>query len=79
MLRLIASVESSSCGQDVSKIPSIANDLGRYNSRLTAEIISLISYLKHVPDFLSGGSRVHRIDVIAFIAIKSDGWRLPEI
>ena len=40
--RLIASTGSSSCGHDMSRIPLIASDLNRYNSRSTADIISLI-------------------------------------
>ena len=40
--RLITSTGSSSCGHHISRIPPIASDLNRYNSRSTAEIISLI-------------------------------------
>ena len=61
--RLIASIEYSSCGQEVSKILSIANDLSHYNLRLMAEILSLIPHLSTWGDLRSGGPRVHRIDV----------------
>ena len=40
--RLIASTGPSSCGHDMSRIPPIASDLNRYNSRSTADIILII-------------------------------------
>ena len=52
------SVESSSCGHDMSRIPPIVSDLNHYNSRSTAEIISLIPIWSTCGDW-------YRVDLVS--------------